>query len=88
MHDVVIIVNPVAGSGQARALVTGLRDRIIEDGGNCSIEASSDADIWFYHRPGTQRWWAERRLGFSRGFREFLESTSPSDMSAQMGRYV
>ena len=44
--------------------------------------------LWFYHRPGTQRWWAERRLGFSRGFREFLESTSPSDMSAQMGRYV
>lgn len=44
--------------------------------------------LWFYHRPGTQRWWTERRLGFSSGFREFLESTSPEDMTAQEGRFV
>ena len=44
--------------------------------------------LWFYHRPGTQRWWQERRLGFSSGFREFLESTSPTDMNTQEGRYV
>jgi hypothetical protein len=44
--------------------------------------------LWFYHRPGTQRWWRERRLGFSSGFREFLESTSPDDMSRQERRYV
>jgi hypothetical protein len=44
--------------------------------------------LWFFHRPGTQRWWHERRLGFSKSFREYLESTSPEDMSAQEGRYV
>ncbi len=36
--------------------------------------------LWFYHRPGTKMWWQERRLGFSRGFREFLENTSPTDV--------
>ena len=44
--------------------------------------------LWFFHRPGTQRWWTERRLGFSKSFREYLESTSHSDMSEQEGRYV
>ena len=44
--------------------------------------------LWFFHRPGTQRWWKERRLGFSKSFREYLESTSQSDMSEQEGRYV
>lgn len=44
--------------------------------------------LWFYHRPGTQRWWSERRLGFSKSFREYLESTSEADMAKQDGRYV
>ncbi len=44
--------------------------------------------LWFFHRPGTQRWWQERRLGFSRSFREYLESTSPKDMAEQDERYV
>ena len=44
--------------------------------------------LWFYHRPGTQRWWKERRLGFSKSFREYLESTSPKDMSSQDDRYI
>ena len=44
--------------------------------------------LWFFHRPGTQRWWKERRLGFSKAFREYLESTSQADMSEQEGRYV
>ena len=44
--------------------------------------------LWFFHRPGTQRWWNERRLGFSKSFREYLESTSPADMTEQEGRYV
>jgi hypothetical protein len=38
--------------------------------------------LWFFHRPGTQAWWQERRLGFSRSFREFLENTSPEDVSS------
>ncbi len=44
--------------------------------------------LWFYHRPGTQKWWSERRLGFSKKFREFLEKTSPEDMSPQESRTV
>jgi hypothetical protein len=44
--------------------------------------------LWFYHRPGTQVWWKERRLGFSRSFREFLESTSPDEVSAPDIRQV
>ncbi len=44
--------------------------------------------LWFFHRPGTQRWWRERRLGFGKSFREYLESTSPDDMAQQDERYV
>lgn len=44
--------------------------------------------LWFFHRPGTQTWWQERRLGFSRSFREFLESTSPEDVSSPEIRQV
>ena len=44
--------------------------------------------LWFFHRPGTQRWWGERRLGFSKSFREYLESTLPEEVAEQEGRYV
>jgi len=44
--------------------------------------------LWFFHRPGTQVWWKERRLGFSRSFREFLEGTSPADVTAPKARQV
>lgn len=44
--------------------------------------------LWFYHRPGTQRWWQERRLGFSKRFRTFLESTSPSEVISPTSRRV
>jgi len=44
--------------------------------------------LWFFHRPGTQMWWKERRLGFSRSFREFLESTSQDDVAAPNIRQV
>ncbi len=44
--------------------------------------------LWFFHRPGTQRWWKERRLGFSKSFREYLESTTSTDVAEQSGRYV
>jgi len=44
--------------------------------------------LWFFHRPGTQVWWKERRLGFSRSFREFLENTSPEEVSAAKTRQV
>ncbi len=44
--------------------------------------------LWFFHRPGTQVWWKERRLGFSKSFREYLESTSPADVSSPTIRQV
>ncbi|HUV33210.1 MAG TPA: hypothetical protein VMW31_06530 [Devosiaceae bacterium] len=44
--------------------------------------------LWFYHRPGMQRWWQERRLSFSKRFREFLEKSSPEDVAAQPARKV
>jgi hypothetical protein len=44
--------------------------------------------LWFYHRPGTQVWWFERRLGFSKSFREFLEKTTLADVSAPEVRQV
>jgi hypothetical protein len=44
--------------------------------------------LWFFHRPGTQLWWKERRLGFSRSYREFLESTSPEEVIAPKIRQV
>jgi hypothetical protein len=44
--------------------------------------------LWFYHRPGTQRWWQERRLAFSNRFRAFLESTSPSEVASPSSRRV
>lgn len=31
----------------------------------------------YYHRPGVQTWWADRRGMFAAGFRNYLESTEP-----------
>jgi hypothetical protein len=44
--------------------------------------------LWFYHRPGMQVWWEEKRLGFSVSFREFLESSKASDLKSPEGRRV
>lgn len=44
--------------------------------------------LWFYYRPGTQKWWQDRHLAFSKRFREFLESTSPSDVQSPDSRRV
>jgi hypothetical protein len=44
--------------------------------------------LWFYHRPGTQRWWQARRLTFSESFREFLESTSAREVNSPTTRRV
>lgn len=44
--------------------------------------------LWFFHRPGIQTWWQERRLSFSRSFRDFLESTSPQDLVTPQIRQV
>src|SRR3990172_1072555 len=44
--------------------------------------------LWFFHRPGTQQWWKDRRLAFSKRFREFLETTSPTEVSSPSSRQV
>jgi hypothetical protein len=44
--------------------------------------------LWFFHRPGIQTWWKERRLSFSRSFREFLESTSTQELATPDIRQV
>jgi len=44
--------------------------------------------LWFYHRPGMQIWWKEKRLGFSEGFREFLESSTATELKSPDTRRV
>ena len=31
----------------------------------------------YYHRPGVQVWWADRRAMFAPGFRDYVEATEP-----------
>ena len=31
----------------------------------------------YYHRPGVQAWWSDRRTMFALGFRDYLEATEP-----------
>ena len=47
-----------------------------------------DNVLWFFHRPGTQRWWQERRLGFSKRFRTYLENTTVAEIGAPRTRRV
>ena len=44
--------------------------------------------LWFYHRPGIQTWWMEKRLGFGKDFREYLESSDASDIRSPEVRRV
>jgi len=48
----------------------------------------SDNLLWFFHQPGFQRMWEERRYGFSKGFREFLDSSSPAAIRSPTNRKV
>lgn len=36
--------------------------------------------LWFYHTPGMQMWWQDKRLSYSKGFREFLEASNVTDV--------
>jgi hypothetical protein len=38
--------------------------------------------IWFFHRPGIQAWWQDRKFGFSERFREFLDGSSPAEIAS------
>lgn len=44
--------------------------------------------LWFFFQPGLQRWWPERRGGFSDRFRSFLDHSTPSDYISQPERFV
>lgn len=39
-----------------------------------------DNILWFFHRPGIQTWWRDRKYAFSQRFREFLDSSSKSEI--------
>lgn len=44
--------------------------------------------LWFFHRPGMQIWWAGKRLAHSKGFREFLETSTPADIASPDTRRI
>lgn len=39
-----------------------------------------DNILWFFHRPGIQTWWRDRKYAFSQRFREFLDSSRKSEI--------
>lgn len=45
-----------------------------------------DNILWFFHRPGMQVWWKERKFAFSKGFREFLDGSTPSEIISPRDR--
>ena len=38
--------------------------------------------LWFFHRPGIQTWWKNRKFSFSKRFREFLDDTTKSEIAS------
>jgi hypothetical protein len=45
-----------------------------------------DNILWFFHRPGMQIWWKDRKFAFSKGFREFLDSSAPTEIASPQSR--
>ena len=41
-----------------------------------------DNILWFFHRPGFQAWWKDRKYAFSQRFRQFLDSSTPTEISS------
>ena len=41
-----------------------------------------DNILWFFHRPGFQAWWIDRKYAFSQRFREFLDGSSESEIAS------
>lgn len=44
--------------------------------------------LWFYHTPGVQIWWKEKRLAYTPSFREFLENSSPAELASPKQRRI
>ena len=45
-----------------------------------------DNILWFFHRPGMQIWWKDRKFSFSKSFREFLDSSTPDEITSPGSR--
>ena len=45
-----------------------------------------DNILWFFHRPGMQAWWKDRKFAFSQRFREFLDNSVPSEITSPESR--
>jgi hypothetical protein len=45
-----------------------------------------DNILWFFHRPGMQVWWKDRKYAFSKSFREFLDSSTPDEITSPESR--
>ena len=38
--------------------------------------------LWFFYRPGMQAWWKDRKYGFSKRFREFLDKSTDGEVTS------
>ena len=41
-----------------------------------------DNILWFFHRPGMQVWWKDRKFSFSKRLREFLDNSTQSEVAS------
>lgn len=41
-----------------------------------------DNILWFFHRPGMQVWWKDRKFAFSKRLREFLDNSTQSEIAS------
>jgi hypothetical protein len=47
-----------------------------------------DNILWFFHRPGVQLWWKDRKFAFSKKFREFLDNSTPGEIASPESRQI
>src|SRR3990170_1247522 len=47
-----------------------------------------DNILWFFHRPGMQVWWKDRKFAFSKSFREFLDRSTPDEITSPGSRQL
>jgi hypothetical protein len=47
-----------------------------------------DNILWFFHRPGTQVWWKDRKFAFSQRFRQFLDDSTPGEIASPASRRI
>jgi hypothetical protein len=45
-----------------------------------------DNILWFFHRPGMQTWWKDRKFAFSASFRDFLDRSTPGEIVSPQTR--